>query len=580
MLNKRTTRLIGYFLKIYPRKSAVIITLMFFSGLAEGFGVISILPLLEIAVGEAEQPSALMVFAQDRLGEIGLQPTPGVLLLFIVTGLFLKGGFMWLATRQQGYAVAGIATDLRLTLIRAFLNARWSYFVKQRTGHISNAIGPEAHIASMAYAAVCGLMAGIIQVLLYTALAFMISPTVALAALVAGAFLITLLMGLVRMGREAGERQMELIKSLTTRLVDTVFGIKPIKAMAREADIQPLLEEETRELNRAQRRQVIASGTLGTMQEPLLASVLAIGLYVLLTFSTVPFSGLIVMVFLFHRLVGRVTLLQAYYQSLAWSESTFWSLRDSIDQAEAAAEPAAGRTAPPPLRQGIELTGVDFGYLEHKLVLKDASLQIPAGALVAVIGPSGSGKTTLVDLVLGLYQPQRGKLRVDGIPLEEIDIYAWRAKIGYVPQELLLFHDSVRRNVTLGDPSLSDADVEEALRAAGAWHFVSRLPDGLETTIGERGAQLSGGQRQRISIARALVRKPVLLVLDEATTSLDPETEAEICETLHKLRGSITIIAISHQPAIKNVADVVYQVEDGTVFESKPLDDLAALARV
>ena len=183
------------------------------------------------------------------------------------------------------------------------------------------------------------------------------------------------------------------------------------------------------------------------------------------------------------------------------------------------------------------------------------------------MGPSGAGKTTIVDLIVGLIRPNSGEVWMDDVPLADVDFHAWRGKIGYVPQETILFHDTILANVTLNQPGFKASDAEAALRVAGAWNFIAAMPEGLYTPAGERGGKLSGGQRQRIAIARALIREPELLILDEPTTALDPSTEAEICETLRKLSGSVTIFAISHQPALMEVADIVYRVEDGTVVE-------------
>ena len=195
-------------------------------------------------------------------------------------------------------------------------------------------------------------------------------------------------------------------------------------------------------------------------------------------------------------------------------------------------------------------------------MLEDLTLEIPAGCITAIIGGSGAGKTTLTDLLTGLIQPQSGCVRIDGVPLPELDLTRWRHMIGYVPQEILVLHDSVRVNVTLGDPDLSDADVERALQEAGALEFVARLPEGLATSMGERGTLFSGGQRQRIAIARALVHRPKLLILDEATAALDPATEAGVWEAVERLRGKTTVVAISHQPALAGVADRIYRIED------------------
>ena len=217
------------------------------------------------------------------------------------------------------------------------------------------------------------------------------------------------------------------------------------------------------------------------------------------------------------------------------------------------------------MKKSLRFDRVSFSYAGAS-ILKMVSLEIPAGSFAAVIGPSGAGKTTLVDLVSGLLRPQQGDVLVDDVPMGEMDVRYWRRQIGYVPQDTVLLHDSILANVTLSDPELSDSDAEEALRAAGAWDFVSAMPDGLLTIVGERGSKLSGGQRQRIAIARALAHRPTLLILDEATSALDPESEKAICTTLMSLRGKITMLAISHRPALVEVSDRIYSVQDGTVY--------------
>ena len=168
---------------------------------------------------------------------------------------------------------------------------------------------------------------------------------------------------------------------------------------------------------------------------------------------------------------------------------------------------------------------------------------------------------------------------LDEVPLRDIDIRAWRGMIGYVPQETFLFHDTIMANVTLGDPAISHARVESALRRAEAWDFVAALPDGMDSEAGERGARLSGGQRQRIAIARALIRDPALLILDEATTALDPETEAGIAATLQRLAGKVTVLSISHQPAMKDAADIVYRIEGGAVVTEDSDDPTPVMHR-
>jgi len=272
-------------------------------------------------------------------------------------------------------------------------------------------------------------------------------------------------------------------------------------------------------------------------------------------------AEVLLLIALFARTIGVSNNLQRKYQALTIDASALWSMRDMIDQAYAEVEPSLG-DAEPTLNQGIELRGITV-RLGDATVLEDFDLSMPKGMITALVGESGAGKTTAADLVAGLIRPEEGEVLVDGVPLETLDLQRWRHMIGYVPQEVLMLHDSVEMNVSLGDSSVTPEQVERALRDVGAWGFVSELPDGLASSVGERGSLLSGGQRQRIAIARALVYGAELLIMDEATAALDSESEAEIWSTVRQLRGRATVIAISHQPALTGIADRVYRISDG-----------------
>lgn len=254
---------------------------------------------------------------------------------------------------------------------------------------------------------------------------------------------------------------------------------------------------------------------------------------------------------------------QKTYQSLAYYEPFYHQAQKRRQAALDNAEYTEGTKAPE-FSKLIKVQDLVLS-LGGRKILNGASFEIPAGSVTTIFGPSGAGKTTLTDVLLALYRPDSGSILIDGVSLNEIDLIAWRHEIGYVPQELFLFHDTVLLNVTLGDDSIDQETANDALRRAGAWDFIAALPDGVNTVVGERGAKLSGGQRQRIAIARALARQPRLLILDEPTTALDPVTEREICQTLRALAGDVTILAISHQPALTEIADHVLEVANGTV---------------
>jgi ATP-binding cassette subfamily C protein len=276
----------------------------------------------------------------------------------------------------------------------------------------------------------------------------------------------------------------------------------------------------------------------------------------------------IVLLLVFYRMLTRINSMQSKYQSMATEASALWSIVDLIERAKAEREDTGGSNRPS-LDRAVELRDVCISY-DGQSLLDRLCLELPAGRITAIVGPSGAGKTTVVDLITGLVDPESGRVLIDGVPLCEIDLRAWRGAIGYVPQETILLNDSIRTNVTFGDPEVTDVQIEKALRDADIWDFVARLPDGIDTSVGERGALLSGGQRQRVAIARALVHEPRLLVLDEATAALDAASESEIWTSVEKLRGRTTVVAISHQPALVAIADRVYRLENGHAIEATP----------
>lgn len=568
----RTDVLLRAFFRSHPTRTTLTLLCLLLAGVAEAIGVSSLLPLVGLTANRppSEPPSALEAATLSVLERLGLEPSLELLLATLVLGMTVKAALVMAANRQVGYTVARVATELRLELIRALLRTRWSYYVREPLGAFANSVASEARRASDAYLYAVSIFALLIQSLVYATVAFFVSWQAAAAALVGGMLVVLALHRLVRASRRAGARQTRLSKSLLGRLIDVLQAIKALKAMGRETLVGPLLEAETRRLNRALRKEVLSKEARQALQEPMLVVFLAGGLYAAVRVWSLPPASVMVLALLSARVVTSLGRVQKELQSLVVRESAYWSIRELIDRASEEREASCGREVVEPWRE-IRLRDVGFAY-DELWVVRHASLTVPAERLTVIIGPSGAGKTTIADLVIGLHEPIEGEILVDGVSLRRMDPRRWRTRIGYVPQETLLLHESIRVNVTLGDPGLGDADVEEALRAAEALDFVAALPEGMSTMVGERGLRLSGGQRQRIALARALVHKPALLILDEATTALDPATEAGICTTLARLRAHVAILAICHHGPLVELADQVYLVRGGTVAPASTED--------
>jgi ATP-binding cassette subfamily C protein len=558
-------RLLTVLASRYPGRTAAAVTALLLAGIAEGIGLSALFPLLRVAgdlrSGIAEDPSGPGRVLVGLFARVGVAPTLEALLAVIVLATAVKSALSLLANRQVGYIVAGVATDLRVALIRALLRARWPYFVGQPVGGLANAVATETTRAATAYLHGTTVIAFLIQGIVYAVLAFLVSWQAALGAVAAGLGVLVLVNRLVRAARRAGARQTRLMRSLVSRLADLLQSVKALKSMGREPVAGRLLMDDTVGLDDALRREVFSREALRSLQELAITIVVAAGVYLAVTGAELPFSSVLVMTFMIARALVGLGKVQRQYQQMLTCESAFWAVERAVGEAEEQRETSVGARQPR-LRRHVHLSRVTFAH-DGEPVLRDVSVTVPAGLITVVVGPSGAGKTTVVDLVTGLLQPHQGEVWIDDVPMAQIDRAAWRRTIGYVPQETLLLHESILRNVTLGDPSLTEADAEHALRAAGAWDFVTALPDGIHGTVGERGGRLSGGQRQRLAIARALVHRPVLLILDEATSALDTESEAEICASLQRLRGQLTILAVSHRPALMEAADRVYRLGDG-----------------
>ena len=538
----------------------VLFSLMLASAL-EIIGIGVLLPLFSTAIG-AEQPW-LGQITLSIFSALGITANTNQLITFLLLVFTAKYVLTYLTMNISSFTEAEVSARLRTRLLRLLFGANWRYLTSRKTGQLTNEIINNASRAASAYRQSARFFSYGVQAFFYVCAAFLVSLGLTVTGIIVGLVFYLSFGFFVKRSRQLGQRQTKNLSVLSTLLSDTLNNIKPIRAMERQAHTVDNILDQNSKVRATGRRMAIISNAVYTISDAFLVGTLLLGLYVATVWFKIPFSELAVMAIVAIRAIETLKQTQNCRQTLAGIESAYWSAQKQIETLNTMQEIRNGVLIPS-LTDSCTFEGVSF---EHNTVpvVQNISLSIPANDITVLVGPSGAGKTTIVDLLLGLHRPTKGTIAIDGVPLDEIELGRWRAMIGYVPQETTLLHGTLRQNVTLDDPSITEEAIQEALRLSGADAFVNQLPDGLETIAGEMGTRFSGGERQRIALARALVLQPKMLLLDEVTSALDPKTELEICSNIANLKGTLTILAVTHREAWTSIAGKIYRVENGSV---------------
>lgn len=561
-----------------PRPLAAASALSVAAAAGEGLGVLLLARLL-LLLGAGEEAGGAGVLARAvdaAFAAVGAQATlGGVLLAFVGVAVLLtllqRSATLVSQRMQQEAALA-----VRKRLYRAVAEARWLPLARLRGGELLAALTGEADRVGAAAAYLLGLLVRGLLALAYLALALRISPGITLLAAACGALLLAVLRGRRAAARRAGQEGTRAAEALSAAASEHLGALKVVKSYGAEARGVRRFEAAAGEAVEARlaawRAYADAQAVISAGSVILLAALA----YAALAVLGVPTPTVLLLVFLFYRLVPRLTQFQMVYQMLVHEIPAWERLEERIRALEAERETQGGAAEPVPLRESLRLEGVRFAYEPGREVVAGVTLEVPARRTTAIVGPSGAGKTTVVDLVMGLALPDAGAVTIDGRTLAPEWLHAWRAGVGYVAQDTVLFHDSVLANLRWARPEATEEEVWEALRLAAAGDFVRALPDGLHTLAGDRGVRLSGGERQRLALARALLRRPSLLILDEATSALDAENEQRVRAAVRGLHGSVTILLITHRlPSVRD-ADLIHVMEEGRLVESGSFGALMA----
>ena len=370
----------------------------------------------------------------------------------------------------------------------------------------------------------------------------------------------------------------EKVSILNSRLANNLSGITTIKSFTTEAYEIERLTKDSNAYKQSNRKAIALSAAF----IPLIRLVILAGFTAILLYGglqaasgTLAVGTYSVLVFLTQRLLWPLTRLGQTFDLYQRAMASITRVMDLLDTPIAIH--SGDKSLPlPEIKGAVSLNNITFAYNQRESIIKNLSLNIPAGQTIAIVGATGSGKSTLVKLLLRLYEVQSGEITLDGQNIKDVVLWDLRRGIGLVSQDVFLFHGTVRENISYGSPDATISQIQEAAKIAEADQFIAELPQGYDTIVGERGQKLSGGQKQRIAIARAVLKDPPILVLDEATSAVDNETEAAIARSLEKITQNRTTIAIAHRLSTIRHSDCIYVMDYGQLIEQGTHEELLA----
>ncbi|AMX96406.1 MULTISPECIES: ABC transporter ATP-binding protein [Mesorhizobium] len=559
--------------RIGGRRTWTALFFLILGSLTEGISILLLVPLLHL-VGRADQDFAVRLpnddFVRWLVPDGTLQLT--TVLCALVGLVAAQAAFNRFKSVYMAKLLFDFINRVRMNLFESIGKARWGVFTRMRSSDLDHALTGD--IDRVQGAAFSLLMLVQIAVLLagYLLVSVFISPVMTLFAVVVGILMFVALRPFraraTAFGRVLTANRQDQYRTVS----EFLGGIKVAKSLNVEDSYFAQLRS-TLERMKADNIDYVRNSTIGTAVFQVASVVgLSLFIYVALVRFNLSLAEIVVLLLVFMRIAPRFMDMQTQAQQVLINLPAFTAMRSLQARFDAEREPGhtefadAGTLS---LNKGLNIRGVSFAYGDavDKAVVSGITFGLPAGKVTALIGPSGSGKSTIADMLLGLLEPTTGKMLVDGVEIDASNRRRWRDQVAYVPQDVFLLHDTIAANLRLAAPRASDGDLWAALRQAHAGEFVERLDLRLETVVGDRGVRLSGGERQRIALARALLRKPSLLILDEATSALDWQNQSLIARSIDGLRGTMTILTIAHRPSMIAFADWVVAMENGRIVE-------------
>jgi ATP-binding cassette, subfamily C, bacterial len=561
---KKILNLYTLFFRFAPARNTGIFLTNLFSGLSQGISIVTLIPLLQMleknSLGNNKVFSVLNKLMSHLGITISIELIIGLYLVLILFNTLISyAKSIWQSDVQQEYT-AHIRKDIFSKLIRS----DWLYLSGQNRNEFSQVLTSEIPSITALNFNLFSLLSVIIIFIIYVFLALFVSVYFTIFVLVCGLILYIPLNRFVTRTYAAGKDNFFTNRSLYKQFDDFWDTIKFAKVHGTEKYHFERFDEQNQQFAEERKKIVRLSMIPQTINTIASACILCVVIYIGYKFGNMSLSAFLILILLFSRIFPQLMRIHSTYMQVVSLFPSFENTMAMKHELETSMLPDAifrnSTSAIIKVKKEIVLKDVSFGYVQDKPLFDQMNIAIPAMKITGIVGPSGIGKTTLMDLLTGLLTPGRGKMQVDDLDFAEIDKAAWHHSIAYVPQDSVFTNSSLRENLKMGNDLISDDQILHALNRVNAAQFVNELGDGLDTMMSNNAQQFSGGERQRLAIARALLREPSLLLLDEITNSLDARNEQHIISVLLELKKEITIVFITHKKELIRYFDNIIDV--------------------
>ncbi len=553
-----------------PRFSILIVILGLFAAVLEGIGLSFILPIIEIVqvddpVAEADGYMEVFVTVYQTLG---IPITLGFVVVGVAVVMTLRYTMTFLVSWLQAVLIMRYTRSLQLRAFDHALDAQVSYYDTKGSDDVLNAIITETRYAAYVIRYCIRILKRTFFTFIYLLIALVVSPILTLFAVIVLGSITVLLRGVIEPGYQLGDQVAEANERRQQAAQAGTQGIRDIRIFGITGELYNDFADAVDTYTRSRITLKRNEAALENFYNLSVAVFLFVLIYFALTFADLSLSALGVFLFAMFQLGPNVSKLNKTYYKIENHLPHLVRIQRFLTNLESQHEPKEGTQPVPGEIRNVRFDNVWFSYNDDDKVLRGFDFEVDKGEFVAFVGQSGAGKSTIVSLLARMYDVDRGEIRANGIPINEMDTDEWRDRISVVRQSPFIFNDTLRYNLTIGNRGVTESQLDRVCEIARVDEFLDDLPDGYDTMLGDDGVRLSGGQKQRVALARSLLEDADLLILDEATSDLDSNLEQQVQEAIESMDRDYAIITIAHRLSTVKNADRIYTVENGEITES------------